>query len=320
MKQLYFADVGQPELRDVDVPCLDDDELLLRTHLSALSNGTERAQMMGLTYNQTKRFPMAPGYQAVCEVVEVGATVERFAVGDLVYCATFGTHAQFHTARERDLLVKLPADGDLEALSFLAVAAVSYNDISLTGIEPGESVLVIGAGPIGQFAVQAARLAGAEVTLSSRGQARLDIAAGIGAVRTIAADSTLDEALLAAGPFDVVAECSGSDNLDGIIGTGFGAPRLLVPRGGRLVLVAGREQVSYNCNAAQGGRVTIYHCTHFLQEHLESVLEHFVAGRMRSRELIQDVVPAMDIVGVYETLRDRPGDLFGTVFDWRDMS
>ncbi|MBT3345332.1 MAG: zinc-binding alcohol dehydrogenase [Gemmatimonadetes bacterium] len=316
MKQLHFTAVGKPELLDVDPPSVPADGMLLRTRTSGLSNGTERAQMMGETYNQGKRYPVTPGYQAISEIVEVGPAVERFQVGDLVYTATFGTHAQFHVATEESLIIPLPADADLEALVFLAVAAVSLNDVSLTQVQPSERLLVIGAGPIGQFAVQAARIRGAQVTLASRGEARLRIAEEIGPVRTIVAASTDHEDLRDAGPFDVVAECSGSDNLDGIIGRGFGTPKLLIPRGGRLVLVAGRGEVRYNCNAAQGGKVTIYHCTHCLQEHLAEVLDHFLAGRMQSRPLIQDIVPAAQIVRTYDMLRDRPSDLFGTVFVW----
>lgn len=51
MRQLHYTDVGTPELLDVATPDLSDDGLLLRTRYSALSNGTERAVMMGQTYN-----------------------------------------------------------------------------------------------------------------------------------------------------------------------------------------------------------------------------------------------------------------------------
>jgi NADPH:quinone reductase-like Zn-dependent oxidoreductase len=316
VKQLQFIAPGKPALVDVADPVVPEDGLLLRTRVSALSNGTERAQMLGLTYNKQRRFPAMPGYQAISEVVEVGAGVTRFAPGDIVYSGTFGTHAEWHAARQDALLAKLPADGDLEALAFLAVAAVSWNDVGLTGLQPGERLLVVGAGPIGQFAVQAGRLLGAEVSLASRGAARLAVAEQIGAVRTIQAEGTESDDLRAAGPFEVVAECSGADVLDGIIGVGFGSPKLLIPRGGRLVPVAGRDRIAYDGNAAQSGRVTIVHCTHFDQHHLDVVCDHFLAGRMQSRPLITRVEAACDIVGVYETLRDRQGDLFGTLFRW----
>jgi hypothetical protein len=37
---------------------------------------------------------------------------------------------------------------------------------------------------------------------------------------------------------------------------------------------------------------------------------------MQSRPFLQDVVPASRIVEIYEVLRDRPQDLFGTIFTW----
>lgn len=108
--------------------------------------------------------------------MQVGADVACFKVGDIVYTGTFGTHAELHTATEQDLIVKLPKDADLQALAFLAVAAVSWNDVGLASVTAGDHVLVTGAGLIGQFAVQAARIMGARVTLASRGRSRLEAA------------------------------------------------------------------------------------------------------------------------------------------------
>lgn len=259
MRQLQFTALGEPRLVEVPAPTVAPGRLLLRTRLSALSNGTERAQMLGETYNLRRQFPLRPGYQAISTVEAVGEGVRRFAPGDLVYSATFGTHAELHGAAEDDLLVRLPADGCRSDLAFLAVAAVAWNDVGLVAPRPGERLLVVGAGPIGQYAVQAARVLGAAVTLASRGRRRLEAAAATGAVALVETADTRDPRLLAAGPFHAVAECSGADNLDGILGEGFGSPRLLIPRGGRLVLVAGRDRVAYSCNAAQGGAVSIHH-------------------------------------------------------------
>jgi 2-desacetyl-2-hydroxyethyl bacteriochlorophyllide A dehydrogenase len=315
MKQLTFLAKGAPALCDAPDPIPGPDRMILRTLWSALSNGTERALLMGETYNKGQSYPVHPGYQAICRVVAVGDEVTRFAPGDTVFAGTFGAHAEFQAVHEEDLVVKLPADSDHRALAFLAVAAVSWNNIGLTRILPQERVLVIGAGLIGQFAVQAARIAGGSVALASRSADRLRAAQAAGPVEILETGDLVQ--IHDAGPFAVVAECSGAENLDAIIGD-ISGPRLIAPRGGRLALIAGRDRVSYDCVGAQCRALTIYHCTHFLQQHLEEVVRLFDAGLMTSSPFLRDVVPARQIAHCYERLRDAPGELFGALFDWRD--
>jgi len=316
MKRLVFTARGHPELEELDPPTCPPDGMLLRTRYSALSNGTERNQLLGGNYNERGTYPFRPGYQAVSEVVEAGPELSGFAVGDLVYTGTSGTHAAYHVARNGDLAVSLPSDADLEAGAFLSVAAVSWHDVGRAGVTADDRVLVIGSGPIGQCAMQAVRLRGARLTASSRGSERLALAADINGCPTVAADSTDAKALHVAGPFDVVVECSGADNLDGILGRGFGNQRRLLASGGRLVLTAGRDAVRSACNAAQAARASIVHAAHYQQPDLEAEREAFLAGKLHLRPLIRDVVPARDMVETYEILRDEPGRLFGTVFAW----
>lgn len=61
-----------------------------------------------------------------------------------------------------------------------------------------------------------------------------------------------------------------------------------------MVLVAGRDRVNYSANAAQGGKVSIFHCTHFEQHHLQEVLEHFLEGRMQSRLFCRTWFPQVE--------------------------
>ncbi len=72
-------------------------------------------------------------------------------------------------------------------------------------VVPGDTVLVVGPGPIGLLAAQVARAAGGEVHVrgTPRDAARLEAAAGLG----FAVSFTDDDAR--AGEFDVVVECSG---------------------------------------------------------------------------------------------------------------
>lgn len=74
-------------------------------------------------------------------------------------------------------------------------------------VRPGDTVLVVGPGPIGLLAAQVARAAGGEVQLrgAARDEARLALAAGLGFATSRSGDPTGKE-------FDVVVDCSGHES------------------------------------------------------------------------------------------------------------
>ncbi len=108
-------------------------------------------------------------------------------------------------------------------------AATSFRDAALTeplacvvlGVEDcelraGQSVLVIGAGPIGLMFVALAKHLGCDVTAAGRGETRLQTAARLGAIAVdVGADRNLETEVTARGrgPFDVVIEAVGKPDV-----------------------------------------------------------------------------------------------------------
>ena len=314
MRQIVYPRQGEVAFAEVPEPACPEGGIKLRSRFTALSNGTERNQMLGRNYNQARRFPFTPGYQAVSEVVAVAPGVTRFAPGDLVLSGTSGTHAEFHVAAEDALLAPLPVDADLETAALLSVAAVSWRDGERAAITAGERVIVFGAGIIGQFAVQAARARGAEVHLVATSRRRLDAAERCGPVRTwVWAEDA--EAIRDTGPFQVAWETAGADVLDAIIGTGFGQPGLVAYEG-RVLLIAGRDRIDYSSNAAQGRALALLHAAHYRQADLDQVVARWTSGELQTRPLVTGIVAAADAPAIYHRLRDDPSSLFGTIFRW----
>jgi len=80
-------------------------------------------------------------------------------------------------------LLKLPDDLDDDHALFLGdVLTTGVYAASIAGIEPGDTVAVVGLGPVGSFAIQAARSLGAVVYALDREDGRLALAARLGAV------------------------------------------------------------------------------------------------------------------------------------------
>ena len=216
---------------------------------------------------------------------------------------------------EDGLLTRLPEDLNPQHAALFGMASVAMHDMRRADTRLADNVLVVGAGPIGQFTAQGARAVGATVTLVDLSADRLAVAQTCGADRTI--QITDDESWAAVrdtGPFDIIFEDSGAPVLDKIIGRTWGDP--IANSRGKIVIIAGRNEVTYAFNPAQGAEITILHAGHFNRSDLEQVARLTAKGVIQVAPIIKDVVPVAEAKGVYDRLRDDPQSLFGTVFEW----
>jgi NADPH2:quinone reductase len=144
------------------------------------------------------QLPFIPGQEAAGTVVELGAEVSGFAVGDRVaWNGTRGTYAEFACAPAADLL-KIP-----EGMSFQQAAAVLLQGLTAHylahdthPIRTGETVLIhAGAGGVGLLLTQMAKRLGARVlaTVSTEQKAELSREAGADTVILYTTESFVEE-------------------------------------------------------------------------------------------------------------------------------
>ncbi|MSP13838.1 MAG: hypothetical protein EXR62_12890 [Chloroflexi bacterium] len=86
---------------------------------------------------------------------------------------------------------------------------------------------------------------------------------------------------------------------------------------GRVVFVAGRSQVCYTFNTGQGREITIRQNSSFTQSDLTDTYHLLVKGALQIAPVIQDIIPAEAAGPIYDTLRDNPNKLYGTLFNWQ---
>ena len=86
---------------------------------------------------------------------------------------------------------------------------------------------------------------------------------------------------------------------------------------GTVMFIAGRFRVEYIFNRGQGREITIKQNSHFDNSDLYHMCRFVSKGMIQIAPLIQDVVPVAEAKRIYDTLRDEPQKLLGTVFDWR---
>jgi L-iditol 2-dehydrogenase len=103
-------------------------------------------------------------------------------------------------------LHRIPDWLDTRAASMTEPLACCCQSLPPGSVARGDSVLVVGPGPVGLLAAQVARAAGGEVHVrgTPRDASRLEAAAALGFSTSTTEDGE-------AGPFDVVVECSGHE-------------------------------------------------------------------------------------------------------------
>ena len=173
---IVFAGRNRIELREITIPDLLPDEMLVETELTALSQGTDRAMVAGTYRGVEDRWPFVYGYSRVGRVREVGSDVSGFAVGDRVFVGMAGTrldpadglgeqggtYTSYGVVHHSDV-VALPEEVDSLAAAISAIAAIAYQGVAVANVRPNQRVLVAGLGAVGQFSALFSRLRGAAV-------------------------------------------------------------------------------------------------------------------------------------------------------------
>ena len=287
-----------------------ENEVRTRTLYSGITNGTERNDLLSGNYaSADDELPARGGYQNVGEVIEVGSGVQGLEISDVLYMSQ--SHLEFCLEPEDRLHIKLPAEIKPTEAALFGVAGVAMRCWRNADLRIGDRMLVVGAGIVGQLIAQIAASTGACVTLCDVDEHRLKIAETIGAADEIinVGGDGWDEHIPDFG-FDVVLDAAGVLNMEDKLITA-------AKKHGAVMFIAGRFRVEYIFNRGQGREITIKQNSHFDNSDLYHVCRFVSKGMIQIAPLIQDVVPVAEAKRIYDTLRDEPQKLFGTVFDWR---
>ena len=303
--RVAFCDLGPP-------PDPVAHQVVLRTIFSGITNGTERHAL--LHEHAYGSFPGRHGYQHVSVVERVGAGVSTFEVGDRVFDGHYVGHRAWNIVdlTEQSFTVKLRPDADLPAAALFGVAGVAVRAVRVTDIRPGDHVWVVGAGLIGQFAAQGARLAGATVIVSDIDETRLERASQLGAHGVALAGTSGDQtALDEGGPYDSIIDCSSAENLFFEI-----HERDRLAERGTIVALATRAEATFPWSLLHLLEGSIRNTVGFRRRDLEIVRDWCDRGDLQIDPLITHRVSIDDAPDIYRVLRDEPHLLGGVVFDW----
>lgn len=183
---------GDTILEKVPVPRVGAGKVLIKTHRSLVSLGTEKmlvsfgqANLLDKARQQPEKVkevvnkmktdgvqptieavfrklgtPLPLGYSQAGVVVEIGKGVTSFKPGDRV--VSNGNHAEYVAVPE-NLVAKIPDEVSFEEASFTVVGAIGLQGIRLVKPTLGETVAVIGLGLIGLITAQLLKANGCKV-------------------------------------------------------------------------------------------------------------------------------------------------------------
>jgi L-iditol 2-dehydrogenase len=265
MRAAVYRGVNDVRIETVPVPEIGPGEVLMKIHTCGIC-GTDLKKIHTGSHDAPRVF----GHEMSGTIVRVGAGVSDFAVGDRVmayhhipcgecyYCRkqTFaqceiykkvgctagfapsgGGFAEYIRVMDwivKRGLVKIPDEIPFEQAAFLEPVNTCYKAVQLLGLQPDETVLVIGQGPIGILLAALSQRTGATVLTSDLYAERHAVAAKFGLKHPLDARGDVAAAAKAATEgrgADVVLLAVGGDAL---IKTAMDAVR----PGGRVVLFA----------------------------------------------------------------------------------
>lgn len=313
MKALVYEGAWQMPLREVPTPAPAPGELLVQVRAVGIC-GSDVHGYMGTTGRRTP--PIIMGHEVSGVVVENGGETTRFRPGDrvviqpLLTCGVcpncrsnhsniclnrgglgmtrHGAYAEWVSVPE-SMLHALPDELDWEQGAMVEPLAVALRAVNLTPLSLMDSVIIIGAGPIGLLTLVAARLKGAGVVImTDLSPHRLELARSLGADVTINVGDS--------DPLAIVQDHTGGLGASAVIeAVGINATvqqSLALARSGGHITWIGNSQpeVTVNMQSIVTRELTIRGAYGFNDE-FTAAIEALRCGRVDIRPLIEKRAP-----------------------------
>lgn len=328
-QRVMFPAANEVALQDfeLDEGNLGAHEVIVRTHCTVISPGTELARLQGKLIFDTDDLPSYPmdivGYANIGTVLAAGEA-SGVAPGQRVY--TMGNHATVARVDKHTMLCAPVPEGlaDEDAV-FARLATVSMATLVTTPARPGDDIAVVGLGLVGNLAAQVFTAAGYRVHGFDLSPHRREIAqaAGLDSIHDASAMPEFSQRM------SLIVEATGSARaLASVVD--------MTKPGGEIVMIG--APWGGEANSVPSSQITRLLFYRFLrlrsgseweiprqpeplvrgshQENAETALRWLADGRLNVQPLITHRVRPEEVPAAYAGLRDTPNDYLGVVIDW----
>lgn len=327
MKAVQIVSPGNISVVDIPKPVPKPGEALLKV----ISAGICGSDVQVYTGNQPfASYPRIPGHEFSARIESIAPNDKGLSAGMLVTAVPYFNCGTCHPCRigrknccEKNETMGVHRDGAFaeyitmpidhlvdgsglseKALALIEPFSISSHAVSRGGVKKGDNVIVVGAGPIGLFAVIAAKLAGARVFAADIFDARLAMALTLGAdgvINTKKEDLSARVLALTNGAgMDVCIEAAGQPEtfLACIDAAAFSGTVILIGNG--------KRETTFNHSVLLKKELSLFGSRNSLDD-FPPLIDAVRSGKVVIDTLVTDTYAADDAVSAFERLKNNDG-------------
>ena len=330
MKAIVIPNPNEIEIREVPMPVVKEGEALLKIKYVGICG----ADVASFTGNQPfTTYPRIPGHEFSAEIVEIPENDKGLKVGDIVTCNPYFNCGECYSCKrgfvncctdnqtmgvQRDgafceyiaMPVERIYDGkglSAQELALIEPFSISQHAVSRAEIKETDNVLVIGAGPIGLFALLAAKQKCNKIVVADILDNRLALAKEYGADAVVnTKDQSLEEftaQFTNGNGFDVCIEaCGAPETFWGCIdNAAFAANIILIGNG--------KRETNFNHSILLKKELNVHGSRNALKNDFVNNIDLVASGKADVMKMVSGVYNMADALDAFKALSHNDGTL-----------
>lgn len=339
MKAIEITKPFEIKIIDKEKPIINDGEALLKV----LYCGICGADVASFTGNQPfTTYPRIPGHEFSAQIVEIPENDRGLKKGDVVTCNPYFNCGECYSCRrgivnactdnqtmgvQRDgsfqEYITMPVDRIIDGkglsaqeLALIEPFSISNHALSRAEVKQGDNLLIMGAGPIGLFALLKAKAMGANVAIADMLSSRLELAKEYGADIVInVKEQNLEKechSFTAGNGFDVCVEACGAPEtfLNCIDNAAHGANIILIGNG--------KRETTFVHSVILKKELNIFGSRNAFTKDFEELIELVKAGKVNPAKMISGIYDAKNAKTAFDALVNNDGTLAKLLIKFSD--
>ena len=330
MKAIVISNPNEIEIREVPMPEVKEGEALLKVKYVGICG----ADVASYTGNQPfTTYPKIPGHEFSAEIVEIPENDKGLKAGDIVTCNPYFNCGECYSCQrgyvncctdnqtmgvQRDgafceyiaMPVERIFDGkglSAKELALIEPFSISQHAVSRATIKKSDTVLVLGAGPIGLFALIAAKQLCKKIVVADILDNRLDLAKEYGAdavvnTKTQSLEEFTKEFTQGNG-FDVCIEACGAPE------TFLGCIDACAFAGNIILIGNGKRETSFIHSIILKKELNIHGSRNALKDDFINNIDLVASGKADIMKMVSGVYEMNDTISAFEALKNNDGTL-----------
>ncbi len=330
MKAIQITNPGEIKIVEKDMPKAQKGEALLKV----LYCGICGADVASYTGNQPfTTYPRIPGHEFSAQIVEIPENSKGLKAGDIVTCNPYfncgacyackrgivnACHDNQTMGVQRDgsfqEYITMPVERIIDGkgltakeLTLIEPFSISCHALSRAEVKSGDNLLIMGAGPIGLFALMKAKAMGARALIADMLESRLNLAKEYGADCTVHVKATdihtaCDEFTNGNG-FDVCVEACGAPEtfLSCISEAAHGANIILIGNG--------KRETTFVHSVILKKELNIFGSRNAFTKDFEELIDLVASKKADVLKMVSGIYPKENAKDAFEALSHNDGTL-----------